>query len=265
MLAIAKYTSVLRITAIAALVYRGDVLIRLVAMALILFIFVQLWTTTYRSAGITSLAGFTLHDIIWYLVVTETVVLSASRVAVRIDEEVKSGELAYVLLRPYSYVGYHLAAYWGEAALRLPVNIVLGGLIALAAVGPPSVSAAACAAAALAIVLGLTLNFLIEASIGLLAFWFEDTVPFFWIYQKLVFTVGGLFLPLALLPGPLAAIASKLPFAAVTYAPARIFVGFATDVALEQLALQLGWVAAFAAIAALIYGRAVRKVSIHGG
>jgi ABC-2 type transport system permease protein len=265
MLAVAKYGSIVRITAIAALVYRGDVLVRLIAMGLIMFIFVQLWTVTYRSTGITSLAGFTLHDMIWYLVITETVVLSASRIVVKIDEEVKSGELAYVLLRPYSYVGYHLAAYWGEAALRLPVNLLLGGSVAVLAVGPPTASPVALAATALAIVFGLTLNFLIEASIGLLAFWFEDTVPFFWIYQKLVFTIGGLFLPLTLLPGALAAVSGKLPFAGVTYAPARIFTAFSPEILLEQLSLQILWLAVFAGIAALVYGQAVRKVSIHGG
>lgn len=180
-------------------------MIRWLWMGLILFVFVQLWTVTYEQGGLTSIAGFSLADIVWYLVITETVALSAPRVSLKIDEEVKSGELAYVLLRPYSYALYHLSAYWGVAAILVPVNVVLGGTVVMVAAGPPpSLSPAAAAATALAVVLGLTLNFLIEFSIGMLAFWFEDTQPFFWIYQKLVFTLGGLFLPLELLPGPLA-------------------------------------------------------------
>jgi len=135
----------------------------------------------------------------------------------------------------------------------------------VAAGPPPSLSPAAAAATALAVVLGLTLNFLIEFSIGMLAFWFEDTQPFFWIYQKLVFTLGGLFLPLELLPGPLATVAGFLPFAAVTYAPARIFSGFSVEVFAAQVALQLAWMAALVVVVAAIYTRAVRKVNIHGG
>jgi ABC-2 type transport system permease protein len=266
MLAVTKYTSVLRITAMGSLVYRGDALIHCVWMGLILFVFVQLWTVTYERGGFRSVAGFSLADMVWYLVITETVVLSAPRVSMKIDEEVKSGELAYVLLRPYSYGAYHLSAYWGEAAIRLPINAALGSAVALAAVGPPpAFSAAAAAATALAIVASLTLNFLVELAIGLLAFWFEDTLPFFWIYQKLVFTIGGLFLPLELLPGPLAAVSALLPFAAVTYAPARIFAAFSPGVFATQLALQLVWIGVLAGMAAAVYSLAVRKVNIHGG
>lgn len=265
MIAAGKYTAVLKVTALTSLAYQGDVLFRCLNMALVLFVFVQLWTATFGLGGFQSMAGFTLRDIIWYLVVTETVVMSAPRVSERIDEEVKSGEIARALIRPYSYVGYHLSAYWGEAAIRLPIVVALGAAVALIAAGPPAVSPAAILAAALMVVLSMTLNFLFEASIGLLAFWFEDTIAFFWIYQKLVFTIGGLFLPLELLPGPLAEVSSKLPFAAVAYAPARVFVDFSYESFAELAALQLVWIAVLVLVVAVIYRRGVREVNINGG
>jgi ABC-2 type transport system permease protein len=262
---LAKYSAVAKITLLGGLVYPGDLLIRCSGMALVLFVFAQLWITTYERGGMQRVVGFSLVDMVWYLVVTETVAFSAPRVSSKIDEEVKSGELTYVLLRPYSYVGYHLSAYWGEALIRLPMNLALGGGVALATVGPPTSSLVAVVAALIAVALSLTLNFMVECAIGLLAFWFEDTLPFFWVYQKLVFTLGGLFMPLALLPGPLAALASVLPFAAVAYAPGRIFVGAAPAEVAAQLSLQIGWTIALSVVLALVYRQAVRKVNIHGG
>jgi ABC-2 type transport system permease protein len=234
-------------------------------MVLVLFVFVQLWTFTFEGQATGAIEGFTLRDMIWYLVVTETVVLSAPRVSLKIDQEVKSGELAYVLAKPYNYVLYHLAGYWGESALRLPVNLVVGSLIAVATVGAPQTSLVAVLAAATAIAFAITINFLIETSIGLTAFWFEDSQPFFWIYQKLVFTAGGLFLPLEFLPGLLRDVASVLPFATVTYTPARLFVVFEWQEAAARFGLQVAWLLLIAAGCWAIYSRAVRKVNVHGG
>ena len=57
------------------------------------------------------MAGFSLRDIIWYLVITEIVALSTPRIAQTIDSEVRSGDVAYALARPYSYPAYHLASF----------------------------------------------------------------------------------------------------------------------------------------------------------
>jgi ABC-2 type transport system permease protein len=265
MQALAKYPAVFRITLASSLVYGRDVLLRSLSMLLVLFVFLQLWTFTFEQQGSGIIQGFTLNDMIWYLVITETVVLSAPRVSLKVDEEVKSGDLAYVLAKPYDYVLYHCAGYWGEAALRLPANFAAGGALALLAVGAPDTDAGGVLAAAVAVVLGLTLNFVIEAMIGLSAFWFEDSQPFFWIYQKFVFMIGGLFIPLDFLPGWLSAVAKYLPFASVTYAPGRLFVDFSWTELVGRVGLQLLWLAIVAILISVVYHKAVRKVSLNGG
>lgn len=260
-----KYGAVLKTTLLSNLVYGRDVAMRAVFMAVVLFIFLQLWSTTFSITGASDIAGFTLRDLVWYLVLTETVVLSAPRVSFKIDQEVKAGDLAYVLAKPYHYVLYHLAAYGGEAALRVPINFAIGAAVAAASVGLPTVSPVAVAAASVSLMLALVLNFAIEAAIGLTAFWVEDTVPFYWIYQKLTFSVGGLFLPLELFPRLLEVISRGLPFAGVTYAPARLFVGFSWADFASFAALQLGWILALGCVALLVYSNAVRRVNVHGG
>jgi ABC-2 type transport system permease protein len=67
--------------------------------------------------------------------VTESVALSTPRLVQKIDTEVRAGDVAFALARPVSYPLYHLAGYRCETALRLPVNVLVGSLVALLAVG----------------------------------------------------------------------------------------------------------------------------------
>ena len=71
--------------------------------------------------------------------------------------------------------------------------------------------------------LAFLLQFLIKMSLALLAFWVEDTGPFFWIYSKVLFTLGGLFVPIDIYPEWLRRVAVMMPFNYVLYQPARLF------------------------------------------
>jgi len=68
---------------------------------------------------------------------TESLVMCFPRVSFLVDEQVKTGQLAYFLIRPHSYILYLLATYLGEALVRLTVNLVVAGTMAWVLVGPP--------------------------------------------------------------------------------------------------------------------------------
>jgi ABC-2 type transport system permease protein len=101
--------------------------------------------------------------------------------------------------------------------------------------------------------------------IGLSAFWVEDTTPIDWIYAKLVFTLGGMFLPLELFPDWLAQIARWLPFASMAYAPARLFVAFEWPMFGSVVLTQVIWLVALGMCLKVIFGKAVTRVVAHGG
>jgi ABC-2 type transport system permease protein len=260
-----KYLAIANTRLMGSLMYERDVLVHSVFMLVALVTFVQLWTTTYDATGQSSIEGFSLRDLVWYLVITEIIALSAPRIAHTIDTEVRSGDVAYALARPVNYPLYHLAGFWGETLLRLPLNALVGGAVALVAVGLPPTSLAGILAT---LVLGagaITLRGGIEILVGLSAFWVEDTQPAEWIYNKFVLTLGGLFLPLDLFPGWLASIARGLPFASMAYAPARAFVGFDWPVVGSLLLTQLLWLGLCWLAVRVIFGRAARRLVAHGG
>jgi ABC-2 type transport system permease protein len=260
-----KYVFIARTRLMGALMYDRDLLVRSAFMFVALLVFIQLWTTTYGSTNQSVIQGFSLRHLVWYLVVTELVALSTPRIAQAIDTEVRSGDISYALSRPYSYPLYHLASYWGETLVRLPLNALVGGAVAFIAVGPPPTDAPAIVAATVAMAGAITLKGIIEVLIGVSAFWFENTEPMEWIYNKFLFTIGGLFLPLDLFPDWLATISRGLPFAAIAYAPARAFVGldwagFLPLLLTQATWLVLGWVAML-----VLFRRATHRLATHGG
>lgn len=260
-----KYLAVIGVTVQSGLAYPLESFARVGFMVMVIFVFIQLWSTTFRVTGRAVVAGFDLPRMIWYLVLTETVVMSSPTIFSKIDGEVKNGDVAYVLNRPYSYVLFQFATYLGNALLLLPANFAAGALLAYLLAGPPGVPALAWPAVVGSVMLAITLNFVIQLIIGLLAFWFEDTNAFYWIYQKIVFTLGGLFLPLDLFPEPLRHVAGILPFTSIAYLPARLTAEFSLDRFVQTVATQVAWLSTMSVLAALIYRAGVRRLNVNGG
>ncbi len=260
-----KYVAIARAQLLATLIYDRDLLVRSVFMLVILVTFVQLWSTTFAASNQSVISGFSVRDLVWYLVITEVVALSPPRVAQAIDAQVRGGDVAYALARPYWYPLFHLAGYWGDTLVRIPVNALVGAVVALVAVGPPGTSPAAVLATIVLWIGAITLKASIEILIGLSAFWVEDTAPFEWIYAKILYTIGGLLLPLDLFPDWLATISRALPFAAIMYAPARAFVGFSWETVGPMLLSQVTWIVIAWVALLLVYERATRRLVAHGG
>ncbi len=260
---ISKYTAITRINLQSNLAYVGEFAYRSIFMVVILFVFIQLWQTTYSAAGTDRIAGLALSDTIWYLVMTETIMLSRMRIADKIAEEVRDGSLAYTVGRPYSYLLYHFFNALGDTLPRMIINFIAGSILVTVLIGPmPPTNLLA---VAVTVLLALLLDFCIVGLIGLMAFFTEDVNSFDIIYQKILFILGGMMLPLDFLPAWLRDISLVLPFNDIVYAPARLFVQFDGARWLNTIALQIMWIAVMAVVLGLVFRWGMRRVSINGG
>lgn len=260
-----KYLAVLRVSAANNLAYLSEVFFRAMFLLVFIFVFLQLWTATYAGKGVHALGGYTINGIIWYVAVTEIIALSLPPLTRQIDQEVRSGQIAYLLGRPCNYVLYRFAQYLGERMVRLAINIPSAAILAWLFVGPPPISLFSVIAWLPTLLLALCIDYLVYVAIGLLAFWTEDTTPFFFVINRLALILGGVLAPLVVLPQPIRGIAEVLPFSAVYYDPASTLVHFtltAFGTVLLQQALTLAAVGAFLFV---IYALAMRRVSINGG
>ncbi|WP_274651813.1 ABC transporter permease [Paenibacillus humicola] len=259
-----KIGAVARITLRHQLAYRTDFIVRASFLLLILFVFVQLWSAAYGGDGQLRIAGYTLKQIVWYLVFTEAITMAGPPVGTLIEDEVKNGDIAIRLIRPLSYIGYHYACYMAEAYFRFFIHLAVGAAVAWPLAGTPSFGYGW--AALLALSFGaMTLAFLLSAAVALCAFWIEETRGLDFVLQKLKFTVGGMLLPLDMMPGWLQHLCAWLPFQAVLYLPARSAVDVSRAALPEQLVVQLLWIAAIAAVVSFIYRRGVKKLHVNGG
>src|SRR5579885_3344810 len=120
--ALQKYMAVLRVSAANNLAYMMEVFFRALLLVVLVFILAQLWKTTFSARGAHILSGFSIGDMIWYLAAAETIAMSMPALTRRIDMEVRSGQLAYLLVRPCSYVFYNFAQYLGERVVRFIIN-----------------------------------------------------------------------------------------------------------------------------------------------
>ncbi len=264
MKSLAKYWAIFQAQLVNQMTYWGDLLVQSFSILLFLWIFLQLWRTTYGASGQSQIAGLTLKDTLWYLMIAETVVLSRPRLSRIVSEAVKDGSIAYLLNKPYNFLLYQLSVSLGDISIRMLFNIIAGGALVWLSVGPPP-DLRTLPFTLIALLLGWLIDFCMAALIGLTAFITEDVAAFEWIYQKVMFLLGGLLIPLDFFPSWLRSIAMRLPFAYTVYAPARIFVDPTLSLFPSILLGQLIWVAAASLVLVWFYRRSINRLAINGG
>jgi ABC-2 type transport system permease protein len=247
------------------LAYAGEVIYRTSFIAIILYIFMRLWTVVYEGTGKDRFGGLTLRQMLWYLVITEALYMSAPRVASEIDEDVRTGRLAVHLIRPLSYAGGHLSRAMGDRVVRFAVNLLVGAVIACVLVGPIHVSLPGIAMFLIVLPSAFLLDFLGMFTIGLCAFWLESTSGLALIYTRTVMMFGGMFLPLAVYPAVLQPVLRLLPFASMISAPGLMFVNPSFAMLKESIAIQGAAVVVFSSMAAIVQCIAMRRVLSNGG
>lgn len=260
-----KYFYVFKISIANHLVYAGNFIIRNFFFVFIVYVMLLLWKSIYGE-GQGLVAGLSLNQMIWYLIVTEVITLSRSNIFSEVSEDIKKGNIAYLLNKPYHYIYYSLANALGEIGTRLLTNTIIALVIGFLYVGPlVQFNSRNLPLILLSILLGVLLNFFIYINLALTAFWLEENVAFMWIYSKLVFTLGGMLIPLELFPEWLESVARYLPFAYVAYGPARLTVSFSMTNLISTVSWQVGYLVVFTVLSTLIFRRGVKVLNVNGG
>jgi ABC-2 type transport system permease protein len=259
-----KYWSIFKIQVINSLAYPGELVGRSLMIIPFLWIFYQLWSVTFRATGTDAINGLTLRDTLWYLMIAETVEMGKSRVARTVAENVKDGSIAYLLNKPYDFMLYQFSTSMGETIFRTLTNAIVGGAVTWMLVGPPP-HLTNLPMTLIAVVGAWVLNFCMNGLIGLAAFIAEDVAPFEWIYQKLAFIFGGLFIPLDFYPQWLQTISRILPFSSMVYAPARLFVAPDAGGFASIISMQLLWIIGLGLLLSLAYRQGLHYLTVNGG
>lgn len=259
-----KYFSVGHMTVRNNMIYLRSFFIRSWFLLVIIFIFVQLWRITYQGEGNGQIVGYTFEQMIWYLIFAECIILSSPRLSDKIEEEVKKGEVGYQLTRPMSYLLYHYCSYVGEAYVRLLVNLILGGALGLLLFGKPDFDLGLLGFLVVSIG-SFTMNYIMTMMLSLCAFWVEEVRGLVFVYNKMIFIIGGMMLPLEIFPSYLRTIVEWLPFRTVPYFAAKAGVQVEWSEIGHMLLIQLIWILFLSLPLRAIYQKGVRKLHVNGG
>jgi len=259
-----KYWAIFKTQVVNSLAYPGEILWRSLAILIFLWVFTFLWRVAYDNAATDTLVGLTLRDTLWYLMLAETIELSRPRFAQTIAQSVKDGSIAYLLSKPYDFLLYQISVNAGDTIFRFNLTVIFGSILVWYMAGPPP-ALIGWLLALIAVGTGWLINFLLTALIGLAAFVTEEVAPFEWIYQKSIFILGGMMIPIDFYPPWLQAISKATPFAYIMYGPARLFVSPELERFVTLLAGQLAWIVSLGLIVTIAYRGGLRRLAINGG
>lgn len=185
-------------------------------------------------------------------------------------ESVKTGSVAYELLRPANVYGMWLARSaanrLARGVLRLAPVLAVGSLIpapyGLRLRVPPAVFALFLLSSVLMLLVVCAYSLLVYA----LTFYLTDPNGIMALSVAAADLLGGAIVPLPFLPGWLRGIAQLTPFASMQNVPLRIFSG---DIPVcdipGAMGLQVFWIAALGAAGYLLTKRGLGRAVILGG
>jgi len=247
--------------------YRLNHILSFVVAAVPLVAMLLLWDKVVGPGE--KIAGMGRGEMLTYFIITRWLYeLAAPTVWWDITSEIREGDLAFHLLRPQNYSLYHFAIILGS---KMPYAIIGLGVVAPFALSigqnwlwPPSALAwlGYGASAALSIVLGYQLTFLLSLS----AFWLEETDAVALIADFVIPLAAGAVLPLSLFPKSVATALNFLPFAKILFFPAQVYLGTLSSQAIAiGLAEQAAWIAMLWALNTWVWQRGLRRFRAVGG
>ncbi len=261
-----KYAVIYRSVFLENLQYTMNIALGLISYFIFIFVFINLWRYLYAEPG-TRIAGYTKEQMIWYVMITEMLWFGArsGAVAGQVSADIRGGNIAYLMNKPYHYTLYILARYTGEWSMRLPAYLALAVAAGIMMVGKlPGFGLPALLSSTVSILFGVTINGVFKICISLLSFWIEDANPFHWLYDKLILIVGTVF-PIEIFPEALRPFLKMTPIYTVCYGPAKLAVDFHMDQYLDILLAQFLYLAAGCGLMFFIYEKGVKKLYVNGG
>ena len=260
-----KYLQIYKSTLMSTFQYVPDILFELVGYSLHIFIFFNLWNYIYDPSQLIN--GYQKSQMIWYIIFTEIIwkATSGRTLCGRVSSDVRGGNIAYLLNKPYSYINYLLANHLGWTTTKTLVSIVIGfslGIIFLR--GLPYIPLAGILILIISSVIAVFISDFITILIGLVSFFIEDSIPIYWLYSKMILIIGVMF-PLEYFPKIMQPVIKLSPIYVVCYGPAKLFVDFKYEYVPEILAAQLIYLTVAIIACFTLYRKGVKKLNVNGG
>ena len=261
-----KYIHIYKATLIESLQYVSSIFIGFISFFIMMFVFINLWQYVYQDES-QLISGYTMNQMIWYVLINEALWFGTRNKTLtnQISLDIKTGNIAYNINKPYNYVFYVIARHLGEITIKFVLFSIFGICLGLAMIGKiPDFNVINIPLILIPIILGILINSFIRIAISVISFWIEDSNPFQWIYDKMILILGTLF-PIEMFPRWIQPIIKCTPVFAVSYGPAKLIIDFSMSMFWKIIAVQIIYLVVISVILLLMYRSGTKRLNVNGG
>ena len=267
--------TILRICIEERLVYRGDFWLGTLMRFLPIVTQIFLWGAVFEGmratgSGANQIAGYSCHDFVAYYLLTtiSRAFSSMPGLAGSIALQIRNGEIKKYLVQPVDLIGFLLLMRVAHKIVYYGIAFAPFALVFYLARGyfpgwpPPDVMLAYITS----LVFSFLLGFFLEATIGMIGFWFLEVSSLLFVYMLFNFFFSGHMFPLDMLPQPWGQIVQYTPLQYLAFFPAQVFLGKIEGWALARgLLVEFAWVVFFIVLSRFLFHRGLKRYSGYGG
>jgi ABC-2 type transport system permease protein len=273
--------TILRISLEERLVYRGDFALGTLMRFLPIVTQVFLWKAIFEAiqfsrgesasaTGGDAIAGYSYQDFIAYYLLTMVgrAFSSMPGLASGIAQQIRNGEIKKFLVQPIDLVGFLLLNRIAHKLVYYSVALGPFALVFFLCRGffPGWPDATTMLAFLASLAMAFLLGFFLEATLGMIGFWFLEVSSLLFVYMLFSFFFSGHMFPIDMLPGVWGVIVEHLPLKYLAYFPAAVFLGKVQGPELAQaLWVELAWVLFFIVASRVALNRGYHRYSGFGG
>ena len=269
--------TILRICLEERLVYRGDFALGTLMRFLPIVTQIFLWTAIFAAIADDNaageepvIAGYRLNEFVAYYLLTmlSRAFSSMPGLASGLARQIRDGEIKKFLIQPVDLIGFlllsrlaHKLVYYGVAFA--PFAFVFYLCRSYFPGWPPADQFVAFLAS---LMMAFLMGFFLEATLGMIGFWFLEVSSLLFVYMLFNFFCSGHMFPLDMLPDPFGQIVMMLPLQYLAFFPAAVFLEKVTGPELVTgLWMQFAWLVALIIACRLAFYFGVRRYSGFGG
>lgn len=233
-----------------------------IVQLLVLYYF---WHAVYANRS--SIADMSLEMMLTYMVIAMLMSEYVSGAGNELARDIKLGNIAIELLRPYTILYKLVAIDMGvkvTSIIRSSLPMFIVGVLFIGVQFPSSFEGTILFL--ISALLGILLGTQIDLMIGILAFWTVNIWGLSVFKESIIRFFSGALIPISLFPSWFRTFSQFLPFQSMIYVPVSIYTGaISGNSAYIAIGIQIFWlIFTFIAIK-LSWHYAVKKVTIFGG
>ena len=261
-----KYLFIIKTTFNDSIQYISSLFFKFIGFAIMMFVLVSLWSFIYGDPE-NIIKGYSFGQMIWYLLLAESITFgSGSKVATdEVRDNIKSGNIAYQINKPYNYIGYIISKYMADTMIRFISFLIIVIILGLVFAGSiPDFNYLSIICGIPVYLLAVLITGMVRILISLSSFWVEDSKPFQNVYNKMVL-MFGVFFPLEMFPSIIGKIIRYSPIYSTSYGPAKLILSFSNELFKTILLSQFITILIIIILMSIIYKKGVKKLNVNGG